>query len=186
MKNIVVFLLIAILTLISILFSFNSNQLYVKINKLNNSMEYYKLTEIYLNSKMKIEGHYIWQTGFMDKDQFKYLSKKIRFPKLLFWYDSLGCTACYLDQIINIKNKIGVNNTIVLYDGKIKFLKTDLHQCFFLEATKQPQSYSQFVALISSGGKVIYANFPQYGNSNLTSLFYVSVHDYLVNSKDSE
>jgi hypothetical protein len=179
-KTIIIVVLILIDIIVWGIYFQKRNSYYYSLSNMQKKIKYYNRVASYLHSKSKIEGHYIWDTGILTKKQFNDISLRIKFPKLVFWYDSLGCSQCYLDQLINIKNRIGMKNTIILYNGRYTFLKLDFSKYYFVNAKNGKKLYKQLVALVSQSGRIIYAFFPQYGLGKETPYFYNQVENYLM------
>jgi hypothetical protein len=180
-KNIIIAILVIINIVVLISFSISKSRFYIDKNEMQNEIVYYNRLESYFTSKLNIEGHHIWETGVLTKTDFYKLSKEIKFPKLIFWYDSLGCSRCYTDQVRNIKNKIGVMNTLIIYNGKYTFLKLDLRNCLFVNASKGNKKFSDFLALVDTNGRIIFGDFPEYGLAKFNGMFYNLVRLYMSN-----
>lgn len=131
----------------------------------------------YMNSKFEIEGKYLWDINLINKEEYaSFLFKKDEY-KIIVWFDSVGCPKCYNFHVRNIMSKIGLKNILVLYN-QLKYIRKDYFGAAFYYAFRNNCKYKQLILLVNSDGKILYADFPQFKQLELSEKFYNIISSY--------
>lgn len=171
-KIIIIGLLIFNLLIIT-LYIYNKTK-YVKILNKNIILE---KSQNYVEEISKIEGKFIWEIGIVSMNQFENLERSgaLDKPKIFFFHDSLFCQYCYEFHKNKIQNDLGSKNTIIIYNNFFRNLNKDFKDFLLINNSGYSKNYNNFIGLVDTNGRIIYADLPTYQFYYLSNIFYNKV-----------
>ncbi|MCX6149230.1 MAG: hypothetical protein NTX22_01755 [Ignavibacteriales bacterium] len=152
-----------------------------KLKEMEGSINKYELINKNILKRSEVEGKYIWDIGILapEVSKKKILDLTKKSYKLFYWKDTLVCEKCYYLHLWSIAKEVGFKNVIILYNNKYEFMKKDFINSIFVENPIVIRRFAEIIIFVDSEGKILYAEFPEYGFSHSSENFYDIVKRYI-------